>query len=159
VIDDATPAADARGLDELPEPVRLVRLPRNVGPGAARQAGVELATGDWLAYLDADDLWEPTKLERQEAFIKEHPDVVAVHVGITVFSVEGSPVRVFVNKPARHDGAEAVLYGNGLPSSLMHRRDAVLSIGGWSPDRRLIDDWDMDIRMTNFAGPLWFIAE
>jgi glycosyltransferase involved in cell wall biosynthesis len=159
VVDDATPPHEAAVLDTLPPAVRLIRLDRNSGPGAARQVGVDHATGDWLAYLDADDLWEPTKLERQLAFLAEHPEAVALHCGITVFSGEGAPVRQYLEKPAVHEGRQAVLYGHGLPSGLMHRRDAVLRVGGWSPDRRLMDDWDMEIRITNQCGPLWFVAE
>src|SRR5678815_1004372 len=54
--------------------VRVLRLPHR-GLTPARRATFEAATGDWLAPLDADDWWEPAKLERQAAFLAAHPEV------------------------------------------------------------------------------------
>ena len=59
-----------------PSPVTLHVLPRNAGPAAARNAGIREATGEWIAFLDADDAWLPDKLERQMACAAQWPDVV-----------------------------------------------------------------------------------
>jgi len=52
--------------------IKLIRQPRNGGPALARQAAIEQAQGRFIAFLDSDDLWLPTKLERQIAFAREH---------------------------------------------------------------------------------------
>jgi teichuronic acid biosynthesis glycosyltransferase TuaG len=52
--------------------VKLIRQPRNGGPALARQAAIEQAKGRFIAFLDSDDLWLPTKLEHQLAFAREH---------------------------------------------------------------------------------------
>jgi O-antigen/teichoic acid export membrane protein len=54
--------------------VRILRLPHR-GPTASRRAAVEEARGGWIAVLDADDSWHPSKLERQLAFLDAHPAV------------------------------------------------------------------------------------
>jgi teichuronic acid biosynthesis glycosyltransferase TuaG len=52
--------------------IKLIRQPRNGGPALARQAAIEEAQGRFIAFLDSDDLWLPTKLERQITFAHEH---------------------------------------------------------------------------------------
>jgi teichuronic acid biosynthesis glycosyltransferase TuaG len=51
--------------------VKLIRQPKNGGPALARQASIDHAQGRFLAFLDSDDLWLPSKLERQIAFTRE----------------------------------------------------------------------------------------
>lgn len=53
--------------------VHLVRQPENGGPALARQAGLDRATGRYVAFLDSDDLWLPQKLERQLYFMRQRP--------------------------------------------------------------------------------------
>lgn len=53
--------------------VRLIRLPKNAGaPAAPRNFGLVTACGDWVAFLDADDLWHPRKLELQMQALNAH---------------------------------------------------------------------------------------
>lgn len=61
-------------------PVKLLQQ-TNLGPASARNKGIEDATGRYLAFLDADDYWEPCFLEETVRFLEEHSDAVAVSVG------------------------------------------------------------------------------
>lgn len=74
---DATvPAASEIG-QKLGLPLRVVRGPERGGPGANRNRGMAVATGDWIAFLDADDLWLPEHLERLAATAeKTQADVI-----------------------------------------------------------------------------------
>ena len=58
----------------------IVLKQSNQGPAAARNKGIEKATGKYLAFLDADDFWEPTFLEETVSFL-ENQDAIAVSVG------------------------------------------------------------------------------
>jgi glycosyltransferase involved in cell wall biosynthesis len=69
VVDDGSPDDAADSLREFGSAVTLIRKP-NGGAASARNAGIERARGEWIAFLDADDYWEPTKLEQQLAFSK-----------------------------------------------------------------------------------------
>ncbi len=76
VVDDAsTDGSDAfvEKMAAQDSRVRLLRMPRNTGaPAAPRNAGVGAAHGEWIAFLDADDIWHPRKLELQILALAEH---------------------------------------------------------------------------------------
>ncbi len=59
----------------------------NGGVSAARNTGIGGATGEWIALLDADDLWAPTKLERQASLIRD--DTVLIYTGVRSFDSQG----------------------------------------------------------------------
>jgi glycosyltransferase involved in cell wall biosynthesis len=67
VVDDGSTDDPAAALEEFGSAVTLIRKP-NGGTASARNWGIEQAHGKWIAFLDADDYWEPFKLERQLAF-------------------------------------------------------------------------------------------
>jgi glycosyltransferase involved in cell wall biosynthesis len=67
IVDDGSPDDAARATAEFGSSVTLIRKP-NGGAASARNLGIEHAKGEWIAFLDADDYWEPTKLELQLGF-------------------------------------------------------------------------------------------
>ncbi|MCD7807008.1 MAG: glycosyltransferase [Lachnospiraceae bacterium] len=70
--DDGTGKLLTEYLDELQDDrIRVIWLDENAGPAAARNLGVEQSRGRYIAYLDADDIWEPDKLLRQLGFMRE----------------------------------------------------------------------------------------
>src|SRR5436190_7900102 len=50
--------------------IKFYKLPKNQGSGVARNFAIEKASGNYMAFLDSDDLWKPEKLEKQLAFMK-----------------------------------------------------------------------------------------
>ena len=78
VVDDGSTDDSAAVAEGFGPPVRVVRQP-NQGESVARNRGVDEARGEWVAFLDADDLWEPTKLERQAPHLT--PAAAAVCAG------------------------------------------------------------------------------
>lgn len=72
VVDDGSTDDTVSIVNAINDPrVRLIERPENGGAGAARNVGISAATGRFIAFLDSDDLWFPTKIERQIAFMKE----------------------------------------------------------------------------------------
>lgn len=76
VVDDGSPdgAALCAELAAYGACVTLVRKPHG-GASSARNLGIDRAQHEWIAFLDADDYWEPTKLERQFRIIHAHPEI------------------------------------------------------------------------------------
>ncbi len=73
VVDDASPDDVAGVVMRYGERVRYLRRDRNAGVSAARNFGAEQARGDWLAFLDADDWYYPTRLAAHAAWLREDP--------------------------------------------------------------------------------------
>lgn len=78
VIDDGSTDDSAAIAESYGSPIRVIRQP-NQGESVARNRGIDEAKGDWIAFLDADDLWEPVKIEKQIAFSELHPEVKCIH--------------------------------------------------------------------------------
>jgi succinoglycan biosynthesis protein ExoO len=81
IVDDASTddtLAIAKRLATIDERVRVITLPRNAGPGIARNAGIAMARGEWIGVLDADDVYLPERLERLvSAASRLRADVIA----------------------------------------------------------------------------------
>ena len=127
--------------------IRYFRSAQQVPLGQARQRAIDMARGDWIAFLDQDDLWLPQKLERQLALAREKPDVALIY---------GRTVRFYPNGAERdYDQAHEYAY---LPqgdifadlfthscfiamSSATFRRSALQAIGGIPDSITIIPDY------------------
>ena len=74
IIDDGSTDSTEQTITSLPYPVRYIKQ-KNQGPSAARNKGIQLAQGDWIAFLDADDQWTIDKIEKQIAVLKQNPEL------------------------------------------------------------------------------------
>jgi glycosyltransferase involved in cell wall biosynthesis len=121
---DATPDALRALQREFGEDrVRLIELPRNAGPAGARNAGWEAASGEFVAFLDADDAWRPRKIELQHRFMQEHPEYAFsghanlwLRAGASAPEVEPAPGFAEVTR------AQLLVSNRFTTSSIMLRR-------------------------------------
>lgn len=100
VVDDASPDNSADYISSvLPdERFKLIRLERNVGAAEARNVGLRAAKGRYIAFLDADDLWFPRKLEKQLEFMREK-DAAFSFTAYEVISEAGELMRDCIPVP------------------------------------------------------------
>lgn len=91
IVDDGSTDGTPGVVAALGAGVRAVRQPQS-GAAAARNRGAALAGAEWLAFLDADDVWLPGKLEVQLAWLRDHPrtDVLFGHGGNFSINADGS---------------------------------------------------------------------
>lgn len=101
LVDDCTPdnsAARIAAYAQKDERIKYIKLPQNGGAARARNAALEQAKGRYIAYLDADDLWLPHKLERQIDFMtKNH--VVFTCCDYEKIEQDGTPLHKVVHMP------------------------------------------------------------
>jgi glycosyltransferase involved in cell wall biosynthesis len=76
VVDDASTDITPHILEKYSGKIRIITNETNQGVSYARNVGIQEARGDWLAFLDSDDQWAPTKLERQKQFHDSHPSIL-----------------------------------------------------------------------------------
>ncbi|MEN9649268.1 MAG: hypothetical protein RL094_235 [Candidatus Parcubacteria bacterium] len=152
IINDGSTDSTATVVNELKtfEPrLRLVNLPKNVGPGVARDIGIKEATGKYIAFIDDDDLWlSPQKLQKQHDFLDDHHEHLLVGSStINIVKEDGSPIRTHKN-PTRDEDIRAVLLQRNCftTSSVMFRKEAYLKVGGFKP-MYLNEDYDLWFRM------------
>lgn len=150
-VDDGSTDGSCSLLEQYGARVRVIQQ-ENAGQSAARNTGVRQATGAFVAFLDQDDLWYPSKLAQQVAVLNVEPDVVLVHCNYDRVDGDG---RVLVAGAALAERASALasplglLLGEALvfPSAMMVRRDVFQRVGGFDPELRGFEDFDLIARL------------
>jgi glycosyltransferase involved in cell wall biosynthesis len=148
VIDDGSRDGTAAIAESFGTPVRCVRQD-NGGVSRARNTGIREAAGEYVAFLDADDLWEPTKLECQVSLLETRGDVGLCFTGLLRVDPSLRPLGVTPGR-AYADYCEALLlYSCVVPcSSTLVRRRALDQVGGFDPAFSTSADWDFLLRMS-----------
>jgi glycosyltransferase involved in cell wall biosynthesis len=153
VIDDGSQDQTAALVQAYGPPVDYIHQPHG-GVSRARNAGLRRATGQYIAFHDADDVWEPTKLEKQVAVLESRPEIGLCFTSVLVVDRELSPMRV-IHARDYADFCEALLLYpsvvTGSCSSAMVRRDVVGAVGGFDPALSIAADWDYWLRLSRLT--------
>jgi teichuronic acid biosynthesis glycosyltransferase TuaG len=102
IVDDCSPdnTCDVVEQASIDDPrIRLIKLELNSGPANARNAALEQARGRWIAFLDSDDLWLPTKLEISLAYAASN-NVAFLHTGYRRITLDGKLTGEYIKPPA-----------------------------------------------------------
>ena len=122
---------------------------KNGGPSSARNAGARLARGDLLAFLDADDLWAPTKIERQVAALEASPAAAISYGMFAGIDEAGNPLpRPRRERPSGDVAVALFMYNFITTSSVVVRRACFDDAGGFDESLRWSEDYDLWMRIA-----------
>lgn len=154
VVDDHSEVPVAEMIEEadLDDPwLSVYRHDSNQNAAAARNTGISNARGEWVAFLDDDDEWQPTKLDRQLDAV-QGADAGAVYTGVEQCR-DGATIAT--KRPdIEGEILPALLRRNfiGTTSTLLARRELLESIGGFDPELPSWQDWDLYLRLADQTG-------
>lgn len=127
---------------------RVVRMPVNAGPSAARNAAARVAAGTYVAMLDADDQWEPTHCETVGGLLDVHPTADVANSRARLLPVERETPR-WTEAGTPLDMLPQLLRANAVvQTTATIRRDAFLAAGGYDTRLRYAEDYDLWLRLA-----------
>lgn len=149
IVDDGSvpPVRLEELLDAADPRLHLVRLDDQRGVAAARNVGAEKATAPFLAFLDDDDEWLPTKLEDQLEYITAEDRTAAVFSG---FQAWRGPNLMYTRIPAPEENLKAALLKEPItgPPMVLIRADVFRDLGGFDVALDRYEDWDLWLRVV-----------
>lgn len=153
IVDDASTDETAVVVRELGDPrVRYHRLKRRCGAPAARNAGLQMAAGRFVAFQDSDDEWHGEKLAAQVRRLAGLPKRTALTYTAMTRIAAGGAVRI----PRLHDRRRlsgdlrsSLVHGNFISTqTVLARTDALRAVGGFDEGMPRLQDWDLWLTLS-----------
>lgn len=162
VVDDGSTDDTENEVKKFGKKVKYIRQ-ENMGVCRARNNGVANSSSELIGFLDADDIWESEKLEKQIAKFKEDRDIALVHCGMREFdSKTGETITLRIEGLEGSVADELLLWERpvivGPGGTIVVKRDAFEKAGGFDEDMIVGEDWDFCYRIAR-EFKVGFVAE
>ena len=151
VVDDGSTDDTKEQLEAYGARIRYIAQ-ENAGPGVARNRGILEARGDYVAFLDSDDMWYPTKLEKQVAVLDNQPTVGFVYCDCT----RGPKADICAKghfsevRPASGNIFDQLIHANYVfTPGVLVRRDVLARSGTFDPTLQTAQDYDLWLRLAH----------
>ncbi|MFM7202891.1 MAG: glycosyltransferase family 2 protein [Myxococcota bacterium] len=149
IVDDGSTDNTAAVVAELEGPIRYLPQ-KNAGPATARNHGIREAKGEWVAFLDSDDLWELGKLRRQLELASTDTRIGMVHGAARIIDKEGKLTGELWTKPDYRGACfEKLSIANGVnASSVLVKRSLLEHVGGYDTQFAALENWELWLRLS-----------
>ncbi|MBE9076974.1 glycosyltransferase [Romeria aff. gracilis LEGE 07310] len=150
VIDDGSTDRTLERLDAIEDCRLTVVSQKNSGVSASRNLGIAKASGQYIAFLDADDLWLPDKLAAQVQALAADPAVAVAYSWVDYIDESGQFLRSGMHSTIAGDVYERIVLGSFLESGSnpLIRKTAIDHTGGFDETLRTAEDWEMWVRLA-----------
>jgi glycosyltransferase involved in cell wall biosynthesis len=161
VVDDGSKDNSLEILQTFRDKIKIVKQ-QNAGVSVARNNGVANSNGEFIAFLDADDVWLPEKIEKQIALFLNDKDLGLVHVAVQDIDAAGKNLETHFNGLSGDVSQElllfkgAVILGGG--SGIMISRKVFEEVGGFDLRLSTSADWDIFYQISS-RYKVGFISE
>ena len=158
VVDDGSTDNTAEVIEQF-SGIHKIRIKKNRGVSFARNLAIKQARGEWIAFLDSDDLWERDKLATQMNWVECNPDYHAVYTD-EIWIRNG----VRVNAMKKHRKYSGDIFRHCLPlcivspSSVLLRNELLNKFGGFDESMPVCEDYDLWLRIS-MSFPFHFMEE
>lgn len=161
VVDDASTDGTSEYCKNLPLQYIHIKKEESRGGNYARNIGIRAAKGEYIAFLDDDDYWLPTKIEKQVALI-ESKDCELVHCGRRLEIIKDGMVsyRDALPNPLEYGDMhkKILLTICTTTTNILARRDALFAVGLFDENLRFWQEYELTIRMAQ-RKPFYFVNE
>ncbi len=162
VVDDGS-SDDSLSIARSFSGVRVIAQ-ANAGVSVSRNRAVAEASAPWIAFLDADDVWDPRKLEVQMAAIRNSPKTDLCFTATRELTKKSNDESWEIGPASRPPASGAVgrlLYGKLriVPSCVILRRSKFLSVGGFAKEASPCEDWDLWLRLEQAGATFTALHE
>jgi glycosyltransferase involved in cell wall biosynthesis len=152
-IDDGSTDNSAEVIGQYGDKIRYIKQD-NAGPAAARNNGIKQAKGEYIAFLDADDIWFPQKVEQQIALMQEKSISIS-HTGNVDFNEHKTwdcKPKIYAPVIDRKTAFEQLFFANFIvTSTVIVTKLAIVSAGLFDENRKLfaVEDYDLWLRVVS----------
>lgn len=150
VIDDGSTDRTVELVNTLQDSRLKVFSYQNGGVSAARNRGIRQASGDFISFIDADDLWVPDKLQLQLEALQKNPEAGVAYSWTTFIDEKGTVL--YTQEPIFHEGNvyPQLLVENFIlnGSNVLIRRQFVEAVGNFYTPLKYAEDWDFYVRLA-----------
>lgn len=153
VINDGSTDNIEEWIAQISDPRLKLVSQSNLGLAGARNTGIRESQGEFLAFLDADDLWESTKLAKQVQILDAHPEVGVVYTWVAYVDERGNSTGRVVSNQQQGNVWQELTKGNLVEcgSVAMVRGECFEKCGVFDCNLgSFVEDWDMWLRIANY---------
>ena len=161
VVNDGCPDTDnlERVLEPYLQRIRYIRQERNAGVAAARNVGISAAQSPYIAFLDADDIWEPDYLETNLGRILADPALDVVYGNARIFGPtleSGLLIMDVLPSVGEVNFSSLIQLRCNVCASSVVRRDMLLHVGMFDIRQKRCEDFDLWLRIAKAGGKFWY---